>query len=253
MLSKKSFIILSPIIFITCLTIKAQALEYSSYIFTIRDIIFFSYKNGTFIEIYDSSDTLIWDNDGNTLDKGKHVRVPYPEVLPRANEVYKVCGSKKFAVLTGDPAVEGRGVSGYYAMDANGLGTCKELYTYVPVLYDDPCYVGHQFFIVFAYQDNTQVTVQRDVGNGDYENVAPTFTLNKGKHWANSEISNKYLHIIADKPVSALTCHDQSYFAPSAGGRWSGTEFYTYLNGIVDPTNAWPDGQKPSPAAPARV
>jgi hypothetical protein len=51
-------------------------------------------------------------------------------------------------------------------MDANGLGTCKELYTYVPVFYN-PGYLGHQLFIVFAYQDNTQVTVQQDIGNGD--------------------------------------------------------------------------------------
>jgi hypothetical protein len=50
-------------------------------------------------------------------------------------------------------------------MDANGLGTCKELYTYVPASY--PEYFGHQLFIVFAYQDNTQVTVQQDIGNGD--------------------------------------------------------------------------------------
>ena len=53
-------------------------------------------------------------------------------------------------------------------MDANGLGTCKELYTYVPVFYN-PGYLGHQLFIVFAYQDNTQVTVQQDIGNGDIQ------------------------------------------------------------------------------------
>jgi hypothetical protein len=169
-------------------------------------------------------------NGGNPLQKGQHAILDWQV----SQGIYRVVGSKKFAVLTGDPAVEGRGVSGYYAMDANGLGTCKELYTYVPVLYD-PHYVGHQFFIVFAYQDNTQVTVQQDIGNGDYQDVN-TFTLDKGKHWANSELYNEYLHIIADKPVSALTCHDQSYFAPSANGRWSGTEFYTYLSGIVD----WP-------------
>jgi hypothetical protein len=208
-------------------------LEWSSYIFTTADIIFFSYEDNTQVEIYDVSNQLVWPiAQPVILNAGEHARITYPTIT--GNTVYKVTGSKKFAVLTGDPAVEGRGVSGYYAMDANGLGTCKELYTYVPV--SDPDYFGLQLFIVFAYQDNTQVTVQQDVGNGDYENVAPTFTLNKGKHWANSGIYDEYLHIIADKPVSALTCHDQSYFAPSAGGRWSGTEFYTYLSGIV----GWP-------------
>jgi hypothetical protein len=230
MFSTNKHIILSFVIVIAISSIS-RALDYSSYIFTTRDVIFFSYENGTQVQVYSSTGQLLWPNGPDViLAKGQHARAEFYNV----NQVYKVCGSKKFAVLTGDPAVEGRGVSGYYAMDANGLGTCKELYTYVPVLYSSG-YLGHQLFIVFAYQDNTEVTVQRDIGNGDYQDVN-AFTLDKGEHWANSGISNKYLHIIADKPVSALTCHDQSYFAPSAGGRWSGTEFYTYLSGIV----GWP-------------
>jgi parallel beta-helix repeat protein len=230
MFSKKSFITLSTV-FIVTISGTAGALEYSSYIFTVKDIIFFSYENGTQVQVYDSTGQLLWpDGPDVFLAKGQHAIAQFNNT----NQVYKVCGSKKFAVLTGDPAREGRGVSGYYTMDANGLGTCKELYTYVPVFYNSDL-LGHQFFIVFAYQDNTHVTVQRDTGNGNYQ-YFDSFTLDKGKHWANSGLYNEYLQIIADKPVSALTCHDQSYFVPSASGRWSGTEFYTYLSGIV----GWP-------------
>jgi hypothetical protein len=177
MFPKKSFIILSFIITIT-FSVTTSALEYESYIFTTEDVIFFSYENSTQVQIYNSEGQLVWPEGPDIiLAKGQHAWADFGNI----NQVYKVCGSKKFAVLTGDPATNG--VSGYYAMDANGLGTCKELYTYVPVLYD-PRYVGHQFFIVFAYQNNTQVTVQKDIGNGVYENVVDPFFLDKGEHWA---------------------------------------------------------------------
>jgi len=156
MLSTNKYIILSFVIVIAISSISS-ALEYSSYIFTTRDVIFFSYENGTQVQVYSSMGQLLWPNGPDViLAKGQHAMAGFDNT----NQVYKVCGSKKFAVLTGDPATNG--VSGYYAMDANGLGTCKELYTYVPASY--PEYYGHQLFIVFAYQDNTQVTVQQDVG-----------------------------------------------------------------------------------------
>ena len=223
MFSKKSFLILSLAITIT-LSVTARALEYSSYIFTTKDVIFFSYENATQVQVYNSMGQLVWPEGPDViLSKGQHAWAEFENI----NQVYKVCGSNKFAVLTGDPTSVG--ISGYYAMDANGLGTSTEFYTYVP--YINTGFVGTQLFIVFAYQDNTQVTVQQDVGNGVYQNVN-TFILKKGEHWANPEFSNKYLHIIADKPVSALTCYDQGYFVPSANGKWSGTEFYTYVSDI---------------------
>jgi len=220
---KNILILLAILVFATT---EAIALDYTSYIFTIRDVIFFAYEDGTQVQMFKTTGEEVVPL--TTLNKGQHLIAG----VTQPNKIYKVTGSKKFAVLTGDPTTNG--ISGYYAMDANGLGTCKELYTYVPTSYPE-IYYDHQLFIVFAYQDNTQVTIQQDIGNGVYQNFA-TFSLNKGQHWANSDISNKYLHIVADKPISALTCHDQSYFAPSAGGRWSGTEFYTYLSGIV----GWP-------------
>ena len=222
MFSKKSFIILLSIIITICGA--ANALEYNSYIFTTEDIIFFSYQDGTQIKIYDTEGQLAWPEGPDIiLSKGQHAWADFENV----NQVYKVCGSNKFAVLTGDPTTQG--ISGYYAMDANGLGTSTEFYTYVPE--ESDIVSGHQLFVVFGYEPNTSVTVQAEDPNGVYQDV-DTFTLDKGQHWADPNLDNKYIHIIADKPVSALTCYDQGYFVPSANGRWSGTEFYTYVSDI---------------------
>jgi hypothetical protein len=216
--------IITSLILIIGMAGTSEALEYSSYIFTTDDIIFFSYQDGTQLELYDSSETLIWNNGGTALDKGEH-EIPIPDNITEG--IYKVCGSNKFAVLSGDPVTAGD--SGYYAMDANGMGTSTEFYTYVPQ--KNTSITGTQQFIVFGYQHNTGITVQQDVGNGDYENIE-SFTLNEGQHWENPGLSDKYIHVIADKPVSALTCHAEGYFVPSDNGRWSGTEFYTYVSDI---------------------
>lgn len=194
----------------------STALACSSYIFTTDDIVLFSYEDETRVEIYDSVGNPI-PVEPNVLDAGEHVYVD------TSLGVYIVAGSNKFAVLTGDAMT--KKVSGYYAMDANGRGVSREFYTCVPALYE------HCEFIIFAYDNGTNVTVQQEIANGVYEDIA-SFTIDKGEHWANSSISAKYLHITADKPVSALTCYDQSYFVPSADGTWSGTEFYTYVNDI---------------------
>jgi hypothetical protein len=192
------------------------SLAYSSYVFTTDDLVFFSYEDGTQLEVYDSSGNPV-SFTPDVLNEGQHVRID------TSQGVYLVGGSRKFAVLTGDATV--RGVCGYYAMDAAGAGVSRQLYTYVPALY------GHCEFVVFAYEDNTTVTVEQDSSNGYYQYLA-SFSLNKGQHWSRSDLSNKYLHISADKPVSVLTSYDQSYFVPAAGGKWTGTEFYTYVNDI---------------------
>jgi len=231
MLPGKKLIIItiSVITLIDNLTIMAETLEYNSYIFTTEDIIFFSYQDGTQVEIYNSNQELIWNNSGVALDKGQHaladIDIPYG--------IYKVTGSNKFSVLMGDSTTDG--TCGYYAMDANGLGVSKEFYTYVPMAVGTPSYENQQF-IVFGYEPNTTVTIQGDVGNGDYEDVE-SFTLDDGQHWSDLNLSDKYLHVTADKPVSALTCHDQGYFVPSANGKWSGTKFYTYVSDI----GSWPE------------
>ena len=193
--------------------------DYNSLIFTVADVVFFSYENGTMLELYNSTGALIWNNGGAPLDKGEHAHV----TVPRG--VYKASGSKKFAVLTGDPITNS--VVGYYAMDQNGYGASTEIYTYVPELY------GHCKFIVFAYEDGTNVKVE----DTDTGTLIWSGTLNKGEHWDNESLDKMWLHVTANKPVSALTCYDQGYFVPSANGKWSGTEFYTYVSDI----EGWPE------------
>jgi uncharacterized repeat protein (TIGR01451 family) len=191
---------------------------HKSLVFTVADVVFFSYSDGTMLELYDSSDNLVWNNGGVALDKGGHALVTVSE------GVYLAQGSEKFAVLTGDPI--SLYVMGYYAMDQDGYGASTEIYTWVPQLYD------HCKFVIFAYHDDTDVTVEYTDTGVDIVNV----NLDKGEHWDTESLDTEWLHVTSDKPVSALTCYDQGYFVPSATGNWSGTEFYTYVSDI----SGWP-------------
>jgi hypothetical protein len=56
--------------------------------------------------------------------------------------------------------------------------------------------------------------------------------LNRGDHWEHAALDTEWLHVTADKPVSALTAYDQGYFVPSANKKFSGTEFYTWTSDI---------------------
>ncbi|MBN2564156.1 MAG: T9SS type A sorting domain-containing protein [Candidatus Eisenbacteria bacterium] len=194
--------------------ITSRDLEHVSLIFTVSDVVFFSYTDDTYVELRQTDGTLIWNNGGLPLDKGDH------GVVTVSEGVYVASGSEKFAVLTGDPV--SLAVVGYYAMDQEGFGTSLEFYTWVPDLY------GHCKFVVFAYDDATNVTVE-------YTDTAvpiAAFMLNAGEHWDIETLDSEWIHVMADKPVSALTCYDQGYFVPSADGHWSGTLFYTYVSDI---------------------
>jgi len=191
---------------------KIAASNVTSYIFTVADVIFFSYENGTNFTLYNSAGSLLWSG---SLDKGEH----HHETVSIG--VYRAVGSKPFSVLTGDPIT--RSVCGYYAMDQNSYGASTELYTWVP---------SHEWtgekFIIFAYEDSTQVTLSyTDTGA-----VIWSGTLNKGQHHEETGIYSKFLHVESSKPVSALTCFDQGYFVPSASKTFSGCRFYTYVGKV---------------------
>jgi hypothetical protein len=55
--------------------VTSSEYNYVSHIFTVADIIFFSYEDGTELSLYDSSGVLIWNNNGNPLNKGGHAHV----------------------------------------------------------------------------------------------------------------------------------------------------------------------------------
>jgi len=53
--------------------------------------------------------------------------------------------------------------------------------------------------------------------------------LDDGGYWQSEDLSEQYVHVTANNPVSALSCYDTGYFVPSADGKFSGTDFYTYI------------------------
>ena len=181
------------------------------------DIVFFSYEDGTVLEIYEKDGSTVFDwrdkpviiNGGDPLNKGEHIRLIYPYDLTKYGKTYLVTGSKKFSVLIGDPTY---GQNGYYAMDQNGKGASTEFYTYVP---QRKGAYGTQKFIVFAYQDGTELTVEYADPNWVYHEVVTDFPLDKGENWSSEDLSEQYVHITANKPVSALSCYDTGYFVPS--------------------------------------
>ena len=188
-----------------------------SLVYTVADIVFFSYSDGTLFELYDDTNTLIWDNGGVAIDAGGHAEVT------GISGTFKAVGSETFSVLSGDPITNF--VCGYYAMDSTGFGTGTNFFTWVPQLYD------HCEFVVFGYHDNTEVTVSyTDTGV-----VIDNFMLNDGEHWNMSTLDSSWLHVEATQDVSVLTAYDQGYFVPAENGLWTGTKFQTY----VSDTGGW--------------
>ena len=200
----------------------AYALNHRSYFYNIYDSIIFSYEDDTDIEIYRAGQ-LRWSGQ---LDKGEHYlfQIPYPEPYRGVFEVRS--SSKKISILTGDMA--SRGLSGYYATGSDGQGISTELYTYVPVGSPDPHDI--QKFVAFAYEDGTEVTVEKDEGNGNYQIVDANVPMDKGEHWESEDLSGQYVHVTSNKPVSTLSCYDTGYSVPSENGSFGGTRFYTYIS-----------------------
>ena len=196
------------IVLIASLSNAANALEYTSFVYNTYELIFFSYEDDTTIEIYEIDGSYVRDwyteivriNYGNPMPKGAFWRLTFPDILTDQNHVYKVTGSKKFSVLSGDAAVpyvdgECGGISGYYAMTPEGLGTANEFYSYVSTQWN--VYADTQLFIVFAYNDDTTVTIQtadpNDPNDPTYVNFTDPFVLDAGGHWSTAALDLKNL------------------------------------------------------------
>jgi hypothetical protein len=191
--------------------------EFWTYVYTMDQIKFFSYKDGTTITLYDNQGGISWFG---TLDKGEYGG---PENMLEG--VYEARGDEKFSVLTlafGDPLV-----AGFHAKDENGYGLSTELYTYVPSLW-----TGDEKFIIFSYEDGTFVNLSYIDGTPIWSGI-----LNDGEHYAGSSLSDAYLSVAADRPVSALSYYDQGFEVPSRDGSFVGTEFYTFAGKVGNWTN----------------
>ena len=85
---KHTIAVLALIIPLTILN-SAGALEYTSFVFNIQNLIFFSYDANTALEIYESDGSSVIDfggdpvliNDGNALGKGDHFELTSPYYL----------------------------------------------------------------------------------------------------------------------------------------------------------------------------
>lgn len=199
-------------------TIELPVANFKSYLYTIGDVIFFSYEDDSDLALYRPDGTPVWQG---TLDNGQR------QVISVATGTYLATGSRKFAIMSGDPVANG--VAGYYAADQNGFGVSNELYTWTQFSFSFP----NSLFIVFGYEDNTNFTVS----DADTGAIYYSGTLNDGDHWESNSLHQRWLHVTADKPVSAYTYYDQGTLVPAADGKWSGTRFYTYAGLVGNWTN----------------
>lgn len=185
---------------------------YSTYTYTHSDLLIFGYTNGTAIEVYDSSNALIWSG---IIDAGGHL-----SLTPGAG-VYKIIGTNPYSVIVGDELTSY--VMGYYAFDQWGKGLSTLFYTYQV---DTSSWTSPDYrnFIVFAYNDNTNVEIINTVTGIPIW----TGTLNKGQHHEEPTLSDIFITVRADKPVSALSYTDQGYYVPAETGTFSGKTFYTW-------------------------
>ena len=209
----KSIIFSLIIMFMAGSFSTVNALNYRSYFYNIYDSIIFSYEDSTDIEIYRGGQ-LRWSGQ---LDTGEHHLFQIQPPEPKRGVFEVRSSSRKLSILSGD--MVSRGISGYYAVEPYGRGVHTELYTYVPV--ESPNRFYTQKFVVFAYQNDTELTVEYEDPNGIYHEVVKDHLLNSADYWQTEDLSGEYVHLTANKPVSALSCYDTGYFVPSADGNRS--------------------------------
>ena len=187
---------------------------------------------------------LVNISDANPMVKGQYVYVDGED------SVYKVTsGNNKFSILAGD--LKRDSVSGYFVMSKNGLGVDTEFYSHI----GKKAWNGRRL-VVFAYQDDTHVTIRWDSDKDDVcdENediylvmqgydlqtntssdvVMNNALLNAGDHvYRLPGDDNIYIHVTSDKPVSVEMCNDSGFYVPSSDGRWTGLDFSVYADSIM--------------------
>jgi hypothetical protein len=196
----------------------SNAFIYTTTTYTFQDLVVFSYSN--------NSSFLILDNMGTHIDSVILNENEYHVFSPGAG-IYRVEGSNSFTLLVGDPV--SNWVLGYFAVDETGRPLSTRLNTYMP---DNP--LGGEYFIIFAYTDNTEFTLKNLATN----EVIASGILNRGEHYQLSGYYNIFIGVFATKPVSALSYTDQGYFIPADNGTFAGTHFYGF-SGYV---GGWPNG-----------
>ncbi len=204
--------------------------DYTANVINFGSLEIFSYET--------DNEIVVSDNSGETVWSGVLIKGDMQEILLNGDDVkykvYNISATGLFTVLDGDGS--NNPVSGYYVLDPSDRGISKELYTSFPN--------STGKFIVFAYEDNTEVNLGTylkydDPNSSDpndmiveYPNISNTVVLNAGEHvaWPSWQLNRKKLRVTANKGVSALCATDSGYFVPASNGTFSGQQFYTYFS-----------------------
>jgi len=197
--------------------INSSLFVFATTTYTFADIVLFSY--------FDNSFFYLIAQDGTPLDSVSLNEDEFHTFSP-GKGIYRIESNSSFSVLIGDPI--SKTILGYFAVDESGSPLSTRLNTYMPKKY----FPGEKF-IVFAYNDNTEIFVKNLT---DTSTVAAGI-LNKGEHFTLEDQSGKFLGVTANKPVSALSYTDQGYFVPSTNGTFTGTQFYGFSGYISSWTN----------------
>lgn len=187
---------------------------FATYAYTFGDIVIFSYGDGNYCEILDDADNSVWSG---ILNRDEYT------LQTVAEGVYRVLGSREFSVLVGDPFNEL--LQGWYAVDENARPLSTKLLTVIQGSWFGT-HAGEEKFCVFAYQDNTGVTV-KDI---DSDTIIWEGDLDSAGYW---HMRNPYadgipVSVDASKPVSALSYGDCGYYAPAFNGTFTGRDFITF-------------------------
>ena len=195
--------------------------DYVSTLYTNYDIILIGWTDGTKVIVQNAeTNVILWDG---TLGKGNY------ELISPGEGVYKVGSDEKISIIAGSP--ESCTVVGYYARNKDGLAAGTEFYTYIP----PTAICGGEHLDVFAYQDDTTVTIE----NAQTGAVLLTKALNKGKWATLTGNLGELLFISSDKKVSVLTYFDEGYYAPTESGLFTGNPLVALAGGALSSAWTW--------------
>ncbi len=194
-----------------------QTDDYVSYVYTFKELYLFSYFDDTEIVVADETERILWQ--GSLTEDSV-------QFLDLGEGVYRISGTKKYAVLIGDPVYDS--TVGYFALDENSCPLSTKLLTFNP--YSNMERWGDRaYFILWSYQDNTDV-ILRDLDTGD---IIWSGTLNEGEYRAfQEETSERFLKVEATQPVAAQSYVDTGYFVPASNNTFTGRLFYVYSGGL---------------------
>ena len=196
-----------------------QTDDYVSCVYTFKELYLFSYFDNTEIEVTDETGTVLWE--GILPEDSYHF-------LDLGEGVYRISGTKEYAVLIGDPVYDS--TVGYFALDENSRPLSTKLLTFNPDVNMER-WGDRAYFILWSYQDDTDVILS-DLDTGE---IIWSGTLHEGEHEAfQDETSERFLKIEATKPVSAQSYVDTGYFIPASNNTYAGRVFYVYSGGFID-------------------